>query len=302
MFLLGLVGLSGCSADEPSPAPEHVTFRVALAPQTRATFGDSRTASLDRLQWSVFEVGRDGSLTYVADGSAAAFADGSSLETTVSIPLVTGHTYRVAFCADNAASRFATFAAGKLHVDYSGAASNDADADCFTGLSTDVTVTGATSQSVTLSRPFAQLNWGTGDLDNDAVKKALPDLKARVTVSAGLFATYDVVTGTVSDPVSGPVTFADVALSALPDADFPVSGYRLLAMNYLLTGNGTINCAITVTNTAKTGDKNSTTATVSNAPVKVNFRTNIYGNILTTSGNINAGIDPGFNGDINIEI
>lgn len=147
----------------------------------------------------------------------------------------------MAFYADNSSDNFMSYTGGTVNVDYSKGVSNDREEDAFIGTSTKITVTGPVSETVTLSRPFAQLNWGTDDLDSETVKH-MATLTASVKVTSGLYSSMNILTGDVSNPVQGAVTFPNVHFSSLPTETFPVSGYSLIVMNYLLTGKGTIDC------------------------------------------------------------
>ena len=76
------------------------------------------------------------------------------------------------------------------------------------------------------------------------------------------------------------------------DETFPVAGYEYLAMNYLLVGNDKETVEIEFTyadanNVAKT-------RTVGSVPVQRNYRTNIYGQLLTSDVDVNVEIKPDY--------
>ena len=296
----GLISLASCSNEQDMPVVggDGVYFTIELPGHmnSRGTFGDGTDAGdraiLNNLQWTVFEVGTDGTtLTKVfSDEKTGAFA-GSQTQETVMIPLAKGKTYQVAFYADDATNSFCTYADGDITVDYANGASNTAAEDAFIGKSAVFTVTGAYNETVTLTRPYAQLNWGTNDLDAKVLQNIIPSLTAQVSVKSGLFTKMNVIGGGVSDPVTD-ISFAAVELAAdkRPGQTFPVEGtpaYALIAMNYLLTGEGTVDCELAFNNGL-------TAVTVNAAPVKVNYRTNIYGQLLTAPGNFNILVDNNF--------
>lgn len=297
---IGMLSLASCSSQEDGPVAggDGVYFTIELPGHmnSRGTFGDGTGAGdraiLNNLQWTVFEVGADGTtLTKVfSDEKTGAFG-GSQTQETVMIPLAKGKTYQVAFYADDATNSFCTYADGDITVDYANGASNTAAEDAFIGKSAVFTVTGAYNETVTLTRPYAQLNWGTNDLDAKVLQNILPSLTAQVSVKSGLFTKMNVIGGGVSDPVTD-ISFAAVELAAdkRPGQTFPVEGtpaYALIAMNYLLTGDGTVDCELAFNNGL-------TAVTVNAAPVKVNYRTNIYGQLLTAPGNFNILVDNNF--------
>ena len=297
---IGMLSLASCSSQEDGPVAggDGVYFTIELPGHmnSRGTFGDGTgdgdRAILNNLQWTVFEVGADGTtLTKVfSDEKTGAFG-GSQTQETVMIPLAKGKTYQVAFYADDATNSFCTYADGDITVDYANGASNTAAEDAFIGKSAVFTVTGAYNETVTLTRPYAQLNWGTNDLDAKVLQNIIPSLTAQVSVKSGLFTKMNVIGGGVSDPVTD-ISFAAVELAAdkRPGQTFPVEGtpaYALIAMNYLLTGEGTVDCELAFNNGL-------TAVTVNAAPVKVNYRTNIYGQLLTAPGNFNIIVDNNF--------
>lgn len=297
---IGMLSFASCSSQEDGPVAggDGVYFTIELPGHmnSRGTFGDGTDAGdraiLNNLQWTVFEVGTDGTtLTKVfSDEKTGAFG-GSQTQETVMIPLAKGKTYQVAFYADDATNSFCTYADGDITVDYANGASNTAAEDAFIGKSAVFTVTGAYNETVTLTRPYAQLNWGTNDLDAKVLQNIIPSLTAQVSVKSGLFTKMNVIGGGVSDPVTD-ISFAAVELAAdkRPGQTFPVEGtpaYALIAMNYLLTGEGTVDCELAFNNGL-------TAVTVNAAPVKVNYRTNIYGQLLTAPGNFNIIVDNNF--------
>ena len=303
--IAGLFGLASCAQEDVNaPANDGVNIKVRLPRdmQTRGSFGDGTDAGdravLNNLQWSVYEVvdGVASATPVFSDLKAGAFG-GSQTEETVTLPLAKGKTYQVAFYADDSTNGFVTYTDGKINVDYSKAASNTAAEDAFIGRSVQFTVDGAYSETVTLTRPFAQLNWGTDDLDAKVLGDLLKSLTASVKVSSGLYTAMDVLSGEVdaTTAVSDAVEFGTVAFSALPAQTFPVEGYSLIAMDYLLTGDGTIDCELDF-------DNGLNPVSVNAAPVKVNYRTNIYGSLLTAPADFNIKVDNNFETpDNNIE-
>ena len=296
--------LFSCSSENDIIAPSGdgvtISLNVPTGLGTRAgSLGDNVGASLDNLTWTVFEVADGVSTPVFTDSKPQAFASLPNRET-INLQLAKGKTYQVVFYAENSANDFVDYENGKISVDYSKASTNDANADVFVGNTDVFTVDGAVSKNVTLSRPFAQLNWGTDDLNAPAIQHLLPGLEFTISVSKGLYSSFDIVSGEVSDEVTAPTTLPAAVYETLPDNDFPVAAedaqnpYALLCMNYLLTGDGTIDCSLSFS------DAQLTPVNVSNAPVKVNYRTNIYGSLITAPADFNIEVDRDFIEDINI--
>lgn len=296
MMLSLVFGLASCTNEDPDQPinGDGVSFSIQLPKdmQTRATFGDETTVALNNLEWTVFEQ-VNGEWRFVESGKKEnAFSD-NKLNETVSLPLMNNKVYQIAFFANNTASGFVSYKAetGDIQVDYTGMSSNDAQQDAFVGKSTVFTVNGAVKEVVNMQRPFAQLNWGTDDLDAAVVQPYIQDLKAHVSVTSGLYSSLNIISGEVGNPVNDAVEFGDVAFNDLPDATFPVSDYTLIAMNYLLA-DGVVNVSLNF-------NENVSAINVNNAAVKPNYRTNIYGSLLTNPGDFDINVTPGFDGDVN---
>lgn len=199
-----LMTLASCSGENDIPATgDGVSITVNLpADLSRGTFGDGTgvgdRATLDNLQWSVFEVD-NGQLRFVYSDQKAAFSASQTSET-VELPLAKGKKYQVAFYADDKDNNFASYTNGVINVNYANAASNQAAEDAFVGYSQVFTVKGPYNETVTLNRPFAQLNWGTDDLGAKAIEPLIDDLTAEVQVTSGLYQSMNVITGEMSNP------------------------------------------------------------------------------------------------------
>lgn len=298
--MTAIIAMSSCSNEEPvrsDATDQSVTFTLEIPSKmlTRATFGDESPAKLNNLQWTVYEVedAEGSNPTMVFSGQKNSAFQANQTNEVVNLQLIKGKFYQVAFYADNAANTFATFENGEVKVDYSKAASNTANEDAFVGKSSPFKLTDeGYSNTVTLKRPFAQLNWGTNDLNTEMVQQLISTLEANVSVSSGLFTTMNVISEQFDNEVTTTTTFPAVKFSQLPSETFPIVSdhktYTLIAMNYLLTGDGTIDCTL-----GFTGINDS--VEVSNVPVKPNYRTNIYGSLLTAPSSFNIVVDNNFN-------
>ena len=264
-----------------------VTFNAQLPAglQTRAA-GDGLTATT--LSYAVYEEGT--TTPVITSEDEVNFVNGQA---TLSLKLAKGKTYDFLFWADaygkgDAKNPYTVdFNTQTLTVNYDNALSNDESRDAFFGTA-KVAVKGAVSQNIILKRPFAQLNIGTNDMA-DAKDSGLNTeaLQSSVTVS-GIFSSMNLMTGEVSNSVD--VTFGS---NAIPEEKFTVEGneYDYLALNYLLVSDqkGLVNCEFTYTDGATTE-----TRTIDNVPVQRNYRTNIFGSLLTGSVDFDITIDPDF--------
>ena len=277
---------TSCSSEEVAPVTSEsaVTLSVTLPDgiQSRA-FGDGTTAQ--KLQMLVLD--GETALPVFTGADPTILSTDINLTKQVTLRLAAGKTYKVVCWASAKKSPY-TFdtATRTVTANYEGALTGDEKLDAFYAAQ-DITVTGNTTETVKLYRPFAQLNIGTNDLA--AAKAAGFDAKT-VKVTVPTYKSLNLVTGAVEagDPVAVP--FGE---GALPTGEtFPKTGYDYLSMNYLLMSAD--KQLVDLEFTINAADGSTRTLPVSAVPVQRNYRTNIYGSLLTNSVNINVEIVPAF--------
>lgn len=264
--------VTACSKDSVAPADGEesiVTFAVQVpADVTVRSFGDGLSATT--LRYFVYsDAGR-----FVSSGATA--LDRATV--TVPLKLVGGKSYRVVFfaCPDSEVYEFdAQGAAVEFHYEKMDPAK---DYDCFYR-SVDLTVDGTSSLEVKLTRPVAQLNWGTRDLNDPDVAARYGENGSNLRTSfvGEVYRTLELFSGEITNK-------GNVAIAAMPViADpFPVNGgYAYLNTAYLLAPEGglLITASLVLSNQAS----ETFTFEVPNVPLKPNFRTNIYGSLLVRS-------------------
>ena len=150
-------------------------------------------------------------------------------------------------------------------------------------------------QTVTLTRPFAQLNLGTlnSKAENDGTYTIALD-KSKVSV-AQVPTVFNVATSEVSEPVTLSFALADVPAKTAGDEVLTVNetSYQYAGMNYVFAGDN-----VTVTYLITTKLNGTTEASVNNVvenvPLHENFRTNIIGNLLTSTTDYEIVVDADF--------
>ena len=256
-----------------------VTFAVETPEIATRAYSDGTTATV--LQYAVYDAnGNELTDLTVTDATI----NGS---TTVNLQLTTGNEYSVIFWAAAPNAPYAVdFDTKTMTVDYTNAASNDEARDAFYKYHT-FTVTGAQTETIELRRPFAQLNIGTADYAASTSAGYTP-IKSAVTVK-NIYSTLNLATGDVDGSAEATFDFADIK----KDETFPVAGYEYMAMNYLLvaTDKEVVDVEFTYTD----ANNDAKTRTVGSVPVQRNYRTNIYGNLLTSNVDINVEIKPDYN-------
>lgn len=299
ILALPAILMASCSSDEPavdSGADGNVTF-VAQLPGNFASRAYADGAKATELTYAVYESGSNTPVLTSKDPSAPQ-ATFSGLQAKLTLNLVKGKTYDVVFWADQADAPYEFNASDKsITINYDGIKSGDENRDAFFSVEKQLTVNGAIQRTVTLRRPFAQINFGTNDLAQaEAVGTKVA--KTQLTVE-GAYKKLNLFDGTASVPVNVVYEY-----NALPVGEiFPVDGYTYLSMNYVLTGNRPgdpnvqtadkelVNCVFEMQDN---NGKGINTLTLSNVPVQRNYRTNVYGSLLTSQVDYFIEIHPDF--------
>lgn len=223
----------------------------------------------------------------------------SGKQATYTTRLISGQTYKIAFWAEVADNTYYTvdYASATVTATY-GSVGNDENRDAFFN-AMEFTVTDATSAlSVTLKRPFAQLNYGLSAADKALADAISPIVKAEVSLDGGAYTKLNLLTGEVSAPATVPVVFASAPvitsekLKVQPAGATAATEYEYLSMNYIL-----VNQEVTPNATLKLYDASNalvTTVNTSLVPLKRNYRTNIVGNLISEPAQINIVVDPTF--------
>ncbi len=277
-------------------ATSTVAFTVSTPEIASRAYSDGTKATV--LQYAVYD--KDGKELTALTKRDATINGGSA---TVHLDLITGDSYSVIFWAAAPDAPYTVdFGAKTMTVNYkdpitnADAVSNDENRDAFYAYE-EFIVTGSQTETVVLKRPFAQLNIGTNDYATANTLGYFPTL-SKVTVK-NIYNTLNLADGTVDGETA--VTFG---YAAIPQGEtFPVSNYDYLAMNYLLVGaeKGLVDDdkKLVEVEFACTDGSKEKTRTVGSVPVKRNYRTNIYGKILTSQVDVNIDIEPDYDGDDN---
>lgn len=285
---------TSCADDQTSDLKAGAESTVTITAQlpgdmgTRA-FADGTKAT--ELHYAVYEKGTTTRLKVCkkADGTKGQLegtATMTSLQTTISLQLTTGKEYDFVFWADAPGDNVYTFNSENqtVTVNYANAENNTDNLDAFFGQKKALKVSGNMSISQELRRPFAQINIGTDDFDAAA---AAGYTVSESTIGVATYKTLNLLSGEVSDPVTA--TFVKKPIPT-EDSKFSVNSkdYKYLSMSYVLVPKDkeTVDIAF---------DYTLTNRTFTNVPVQRNYRTNIYGSLLTNTADFNVVIAPGFN-------
>lgn len=312
-LMLSLLSFNSCSSDMDMPensADNSARLTLSLPAEVVAR-GFAEGEHANQLSYAVYLHGEDGTApgTLVASETkkAVSFTNGVY---ELPIQLVNGKAYDIVFWADNNSSAMYEFDADNHTVTMTDEAfaSNMDEVDAFYGVLTTPVIDGAYSDKVELYRPFAQLNLGASDLDNETFQNVqnITDGKVYAKLTVDTYSKFDIFNGTctgetVTKTYAMPVDAIDSEANPFP---YMSDTYKYVAMHYLLMSKSTPEQESDVVNLKYEffNDKGAAapfySIEVPNVPVRQNYRTNLYGQIFTEDGTISVEIKPGIT-DIN---
>ncbi len=313
LTLAGIMSLAACSSEEQlnvDGSANNVTFTAEL-PQSIASRAYSDGNSATKLSCYIYQK-TDGGYTYITKADA----DVADHLASVSFNLMKGETYAAVFWAQAEDAPFSYDAAtATMDMAYLTDGDNYANAenrDAFYYRLADFTVEGTISQSVALTRPFAQVNIGASDL---AQAETAGYIYKTAKLTASTYTQLDLLTGESVGDIT-PVTFAEATFpSSLETPEtFPITDdvdengtaitYDYLAMDYLLLNNKQelIDVSVALTPADGSAVTNVKSFTFSNVPVQRNYRTNIYGTLFTEQVQYKVRIDQKFDDAYGVKI
>lgn len=269
-----------------------VTFTAEL-PSGIVTKAYSNGQTAKQLSYYVYDEDNSSSNIEALNGTAT-FSD--DLTTTVTLNLVAGKQYSIVFWADSYGQGegapedrpYRYDAQTKvLSVTY-GTEAQDENRDAFYVYEPKFKVAGPISKTITLKRPFAQINVGTSDIDA-AAAAGLTVTKSSMTV-VGVANQINLSDGAVEGNETATFTAAAIPSGetfpvVIPGTE-PAKPYGYLGMNYVLVGADKATVDVTLT-----CDEPSGPMTFTQIPVQRNYRTNIFGALLTDPATFNVEID-----------
>ena len=293
MAVVALVVLmaTACSTDDAVSDAENyatVSFTVAAPEMATRTLGNGMTAR--NLSWGVYDADGNYLPKLSSENAEPVVFPAGSLSTTVEIDLVNGKSYHIIFWAEADGSPYKVdFETKQMTYDYNEQKpllANQEKYDAFFASLPIAQVNGPRREPVELKRPFAQLNIATADTKKAADGGLVVD-KTQVEITT--CNTLNLFSGVAS----GTQTHC-YALSELIDDVIKVGSkeYDLLSMNYLLV-NGEKEL-VEVAFTVAEGTSYSRTYNYQSVPLRRNYKTNIIGNLLTSTLDFDITINPIF--------
>lgn len=319
--IAGMLLATACSNEDniipDSDKKGNVSFDVMLPSDlTRAdlntTFGSGEKAT--QLKYMVYQAGENTPLPLNVAGDCIGIATFTNLRTRVVLNLPRGKNYDIVFWAQNPDTDiFSISDDAVVTVNYAGMTEYTEDYDAFCFALLNYKSEPVDQQTVTLYRPFAQLNVGTSDYV-EATNFALDASQTRVSVS-GVYTKYD-LRGSLDgrgDVVEESMTTVQMPFAPLPaESHFfpyplteegalnPNTPYRYLTMNWLFVPA----TATTSDVRLQVIDADYDNPNYYNVPLQRNHRTNLFGKMLTCPADFNVVIneifeDPSYDHEVN---
>ena len=295
----GLFAAASCQQEKLEPEMNGgVTYEISLptAPQTK---GENGYSSYD-LHYEVYKTA-DASALETAPLLFEKTVQMTSNTTTVTLELLNDQDYTVLFWANKKGTDYFKINDENdlRNVGIKQTAANNDDRDAFCGKDQIKNHNGgAPVKTVTLTRPFAQLNIATLVPSKEQIGYDVTPSKSYVKIS-DIPTAFNVFTGLPEGQATA-VEFSTKEDPATIPADsiyVEGKGYKWVAMNYIVVPESVVEVYYEIT-TANGVVKN----TINNVPVKKNYRTNIIGNLLTSNATYNIEILPGFEGDNGVHV
>lgn len=278
-----------------------MTFNVDVPETTITTKGLSDAAQVDELIFQVFLTGtKDKDKHYINTPvpELTQVVPVVDKKATVRVNLVKGQKYSYAFWAQSKDTGYydtSDLRSVKMNTDKVKA--NDPKMDAFYGFREGETASKSYSGHIILYRALAQINFGAKALHRS---DALQATASSVTLSKvpdifhPFWKTSEISVG------KGEITYASNAVVSdekLVIGDEPdKTEYNYLATAYVFANKDNDKILIDASAKITLSNRNTTTIAVPNAPIQVNCRTNILGDLLNVDGVWNVTVDEEFKG------
>ena len=286
--------LTGCAQEElgykEGDTTVNFTAQLPAALSTRATATGLGTAA-EYVHVRVYEQGVD----KTAPVYTKQVERKGQAEVTIPLKLANGATYDIvfwcdAFSEDDTENKSPySFEDGNLKINYALMAVNSESVDAFYGIARDFKAAPETdTQEVTLTRPFAQLNLGTDDLEHPTVTHHYGRTNLNTSVEVLAYKNFDLRAGeaVVKAPAdTATLKFRGDARECNGKYSYLVTPetYKYTNMAYVLVPSSDVTTVYFKTYDDASTENTVHSAAVTQVPLKSNYRTNIYGSLLTST-------------------
>lgn len=278
-----------------------MTFNVDVPETTITTKGLSDAAQVNELVFQVFLTGTKDENKHYENKPVPELTQVVPVvdkKATVKVNLVKGQKYSYAFWAQSKGTGYydtSDLRAVKMNTDKVKA--NDPEMDAFYGFREGNTASKSYSERIPLYRALAQVNFGAKTLDRS---DALQATASSVTLSKVPDIFHPFWKTSETSEGKGEITYANngvVSGEKLAIGDKTnKTEYDYLATAYVFANKENEKILIDASATITLSNGRTTTIAVPNAPIQVNYRTNILGDLLNVDGVWNITVDEEFKG------
>lgn len=276
-----------------------MTFNVDVPETTITTKGLSDAAQVDELVFQVFLTGTKDENKHYENKPVPELTQVVPVvdkKATVKVNLVKGQRYSYAFWAQSKdTGYYDTSDLRAVKMNTAKVKANDPKMDAFYGFKEGETASKSYSGHITLYRALAQINFGAKTLNRS---DALQATASSVTLSKVPDIFHPFWKTSETSEGKGEITYANNAVVseklAIGDKTNKTE-YDYLATVYVLANKADpmlIDASATIT----LSNGRTTKVSVPNAPIQVNYRTNILGDLLNVDGVWNITVDDEFKG------
>ena len=326
-----IFGAASCQKDliPGKDGDSKVTFSVVI-PDEVATKAISDGLTVDELKWEVYDHDNNKEL-YSGTVSESVIVNGKR-QFVLELNLVSNLTYDLLFWAQkkgtnyyntdnlkNVRAYYNENYPNSWNNNYTHAYANDEARDAFFGSLKGFQTGGnvATAKTVTLKRPFAQINFASAPNDWDKAKPFINDgengaahhgLESQITLE-NMYTHFNVFTGDVTGNADKTIVFKYALAPASQDGNsynndndnwitYEGAKYGWTAMNYVFApANGATSNSLVAefVHSKNAAGETALKKTIQNVPFKQNYRTNILGEIFTGGNKFTIIVDGAFN-------
>jgi len=295
LFILSAAALlfAGCAKEMLSSnigeGEQDVTFTVGVEANVTKAVADGDGAAENVNHWVMEVLDADGDRYNYQEEDATA----GVLTHTFTVRLVKGQTYNVLFWADTKGNYDVTKLTEVKLADQTTYAANLDARDAFSAVVANFESTQASSQTVTLKRPLAQMNVIFTDLKKlyDTIGDATEYAKFKpvdFVATAKVPTTFNVLTQVAGAPATTALTMT--AADNYKDNYSAHAENATLFMDYFFATAGSKD--IVDVDFSFTSKGVQIAHAFTSVPYQRNYRTNIKGALLTTTGKWNVTVDP----------
>ena len=294
--LAGMLFATSCQESLVEPQVGGTTTFTVQVPDQMGTKAIGDASIIDRLYVAVYENFNENGGTLPTSAiykTNVAVVNGAA---TVALNLIQGQKYDIVFWAQNGES-YVDADDELLSIPMDKNFHNNEAGAAFFHFEPNFDPTQIRTKGIELRRPFAQLNLGTTEASLNPATGTVSLVSSEIKIK-GLAQTFNTITGMGETSTTELVTYA----AAVPDNWQKLSAanheYVYVSMDYLpIVGDAKAVFDIEANIVVKDNSGNKTiNHKFASVPVQENYRTNIVGNLISSTTDFNVSIDSEFDG------